>query len=488
MNCDEVKELLLKYILNDVSSEERKSIQEHIAMCPDCKEEQEAFANTYADIRQAYEETVAEASPSPHAWASIKEQIAKKDRRWLPNITSIKSTLVDWGKRFRVRPLWQRTVTSIIIVGAIVGLLITALYNGSSPTATGYWDPSYGKIAFMSNRDHVDAIYVMTGYDIDSIRISDEDADLLRVSDEDTGRIPYYGTVWSPDASKIAFNVDVPRFDLPDPRGFAMYNTFVANADGSGETNLNNWIPEYTISFPEWSPDGNKIAYDSYHEGRFEIWVMNTDGTGKTRLIDPASSNYEGGPSWSPDGSKIAFRSDRDGDWAIYMVNSDGTNIVRLTDFSNTRDRLLWSPDGNKIAFTSDHEVDDQPQLYTINSDGTDLTKLTDLSHYLYPPTMIFPSWSPDGSKIAFHFIQDGEEDNYSFDIYTVNADGTNLTRLTNSVGFDIYPSWSRNSLLIAFESRRDGNAEIYIMNADGTDQTNITNNPARDMLPIWSP
>jgi dipeptidyl aminopeptidase/acylaminoacyl peptidase len=85
--------------------------------------------------------------------------------------------------------------------------------------------------------------------------------------------------------------------------------------------------------------------------------------------------------------------------------------------------------------------------------------------------------------KIAFMSPRDGNSE-----IYTMNADGTNQTNITNNGAWDSTPTWSPDGTKIAFTSERDGNSEIYIMNADGTNQTRITNNSAVDSLPDWQP
>ncbi|MEE8575969.1 MAG: DPP IV N-terminal domain-containing protein, partial [candidate division Zixibacteria bacterium] len=75
-----------------------------------------------------------------------------------------------------------------------------------------------------------------------------------------------------------------------------------------------------------------------------------------------------------------------------------------------------------------------------------------------------------------------------NYEIYVMNADGTEQTRLTNNTSSDGSPSWSPDGGKIAFASRRDGNWEIYVMNADGTEQTRLTNNNSSDGGPSWSP
>jgi len=90
---------------------------------------------------------------------------------------------------------------------------------------------------------------------------------------------------------------------------------------------------------------------------------------------------------------------------------------------------------------------------------------------------------SPEQTKIAFVSDRDG-----NWEIYVMNADGSEQKRLTNNHAYDWFPSWSPDGKKIVFTSVRDGNWEIYVMNVDGSEQTNLTNNPASDYSPSWSP
>ncbi|MBI1924418.1 PD40 domain-containing protein [Candidatus Poribacteria bacterium] len=129
-----------------------------------------------------------------------------------------------------------------------------------------------------------------------------------------------------------------------------------------------------------------------------------------------------------------------------------------------------------KIAFPSDR--DGNFEIYVMNPDGTNPTRLTnnatDDRH---------PAWSPDGTKIAFESNRNG-----NFEIYVMDADGTNPVNITNHPALDINPSWSPDGTAIAFSSNRDGNLEIYVMNADGTNPIRLTTDPAVDQWPSWSP
>ena len=132
-----------------------------------------------------------------------------------------------------------------------------------------------------------------------------------------------------------------------------------------------------------------------------------------------------------------------------------------------------------RIVFASDQGED--LDIWTVNSDGSGRTRLTDSRS-----SDQYPSWSPDGSKIAFSSDRDGILD--VPEIYVMNADGTNQTRLTDNRSEDEFPKWSPDGGRIVFASARDGNFEIYVMNADGKNQVRLTNEPTTDLSPSFSP
>jgi len=178
---------------------------------------------------------------------------------------------------------------------------------------------------------------------------------------------------------------------------------------------------------------------------------------------------------------RIAFASYRGGSHGIYVMNADGTGVTRLTSgFGDLGPS--WSPDGSKIAFSSGRDGGGD-EIYVMNADGTGQTRLTyGLEKYAWAP-----SWSPDGSKIAF--ASTGLDGGW---IYVMNADGSGATRLINwGSGFgDLGPSWSPDGSKIVFPSSDGGPGgyEIYVVNIDGSGVTNLTNNPALDCYPSWSP
>jgi Tol biopolymer transport system component len=176
---------------------------------------------------------------------------------------------------------------------------------------------------------------------------------------------------------------------------------------------------------------------------------------------------------------KIAFTSSRDGNYEIYTMNLDGTSQVNVSNNSAGDLFPTWSPDGQKIAFTSFRDGGNE-DIYVMNADGSGQTRLTN-----DPAADAKPTWSPDGQKIAFRTDRDGG----NYEIYVMDAaDGSGQTNLTNDPGLDDSPAWSPDGKKIAFETSRDGNYEIYAMNANGTGQTDLTNDPGADHRPSWSP
>ena len=118
-------------------------------------------------------------------------------------------------------------------------------------------------------------------------------------------------------------------------------------------------------SFPEWSPDGTQIAFDSDRDGDLELFVMDADGSNMTQITN--NSANDASPSWSPDGTQIAFHSDRDGDLELFVMDADGSNMTQITNNSANDGFPEWSPDGTQIVFQSDRIGDGQFFVATLD-------------------------------------------------------------------------------------------------------------------------
>lgn len=206
-------------------------------------------------------------------------------------------------------------------------------------------------------------------------------------------------------------------------------------------------------------------------------------------------------PVWSPDGHTIAFFSDRGGNPDIFVMNADGSHVEQLTRdafaslyFSKSpEDRNpSWSPDGSQIAFESGR--DNQMltyinhDIYVMAADGSNVKRLTDDG-----ADEGGPSWSPNGESIAYvkmeYFSDQDVIENPTWDIYVMDVDGTDQIQLTKDSASEIEPAWSPDGSKIAFISDRHGqNFDIYVMNADGSNVTQLTNDSANEFGPVWSP
>jgi Tol biopolymer transport system component len=267
----------------------------------------------------------------------------------------------------------------------------------------------------------------------------------------------------------------------------------IINADGTGQTILTAG-GNIRDSNPTYSPDGTKIAFDRNIQGKTNIFIMNPDGTNPVAVTSNGplpNTNFNLDPSWSPDGTKLVFISDRGGQRKseIWVVNVDGSGLVRLTTnvqlSSDGQGPVYgwdtnpsWSPDGSRIAFVSTQAGFPDTELYVMNADGSNQTRLTD-----NPNDERTPTWSPDSQKIGFY-----SNGGSTFGINIMLEDGTNVVNVTHD-GFA--PAWSPDGGRFAFQDSDPNNgfkAAVFTMSVDGTNRVKITNNSISSLVPDWAP
>ena len=255
---------------------------------------------------------------------------------------------------------------------------------------------------------------------------------------------------------------------------------------------LGSLVAFCSSGFAVASEEGHIVWVSSCAEdGRFNIWMMNPDGGGKKQVTTTFTQALH--PSLSPDGLQVAFSTKDSGAWRIHIIKLDGSGLRRFTYFSSAVPH--WSPDGQRMVFNSDHddEPTDTPDLWAMGLDETNLVELVDS-----PPTKDFNGqWSPDGERLLFVSDRSG-----NFDLFVMNIDGSDLTRLTSDRAGDYNPQWSPDGEKIIFVSERSGNADLFVMDSDGSDRaghldlwmiradgshpTQITNDEALDFHPDW--
>ena len=335
------------------------------------EEEYEEFPVWTPDGRIVFSRGVPDSTGTPLTWHLVEADGA--DEVELTYLSEVGATFVDWvpgppgasgGPAATPAP-----------IPAITGGI------PSSPAAVS----SSGQLVFSSGRAGNADIYSVNADGTGENRLTSDPAD-------------DFDPTWSPDGAMVSFRSTRDGND----------EIYVMNADGSNQRNLTN-DPAGDWS-PAWSPGGTTIAYATFAFGGVfaggsytDIALINIDGTGRTRLTE-AHGEY---PNWSPDGTRIAFTSGRAGSYDIWVMDADGENQVNLTGHPAYESSAAWSPDGTRIAFDAEwNEAADDGEsgigfdfeLFVMDAGGGNQTSLT----WDAASEDRFPAWGPNG-QIAFN-------------------------------------------------------------------------------------
>jgi Tol biopolymer transport system component len=276
--------------------------------------------------------------------------------------------------------------------------------------------------------------------------------------------------VWS---TRQSFMIPLGNFEVVCP-------------DGSGT--INHWIPHQLVDdgtvAVAFSPDGTQVAFASFGDPRSStgvtIYVMNTDGSDISQLL---SMGYDTPHlAWSPNGKLLAFDGLLPSGFGVHVVDLNciqaKSSCAAATTYLGEGTAPNWSPDGETIAFemnmpqkrgTADYD------LWVMNADGSNRIDLTPDEFQAWNP-----AWSPDGQWIAFEYSRNPRG------IYLIKPDGSDLTYLTNG----IKPAWSPDSRNVVFASDRDSNGReigwfdsiipvqsLYMIERNGSMTTRLTHN-----------
>jgi Tol biopolymer transport system component len=236
-----------------------------------------------------------------------------------------------------------------------------------------------------------------------------------------------------------------------------------------------------------------------------QIYTMKSDGSDLRLMTDNAPHVVYRYPALSPDGGRLAFTRDEGADHALYVVDVDGNNLRRLTSSSSSVAEPAWSPDGSKIAYLRGYDTT-YGGLANITSCGPEIYLIDVFSRKSINLTQgaggVDPTWSPDGTRIAFSSAR-----NNNYDIYVMDAQGGSVKQLTHTSWAEAEPAWSPDGKRIAYtanlrtisvvcgfmstgrpgEPPGDDRTSVYVMSEEGTNHTKLATTDG-GMEPSWSP
>ena len=273
-----------------------------------------------------------------------------------------------------------------------------------------------------------------------------------------------------------AFNTHISYITVTrDKTNNKLYQLAIADADGYNEKVIFS-SPQPLMS-PSWSPDGTRLAYVSFVNGRPEIFVQNIFSAKKTKMVSFKGLNNA--PRWSPDGKYLALTLSKDGNPEIYIMNINSRKLTRITNSYAIDTEPEWLPESKGLIFTSDRGG--SPQLYEIKLNEYKATsraqRLTFEGDYNSRAAV-----SSDGRYIAMVHRTQGK-----FRIAVLERETQNFSVLTNG-SLDESPSFAPNGRMIIYATEEQYNGILSAVSVDGRARQRLSFTEGDVREPVWSP
>ncbi len=225
---------------------------------------------------------------------------------------------------------------------------------------------------------------------------------------------------------------------------------------------------------PRFTPDGNFLAYTTYHRGNQDLYITDLRQNKVTRSLS-RRKGMNLAPAFSPDGKTMVVTLSKDGSPDLYLMTREGKIIKRLTARMGINVSPSFSPDGKTMVFVSDRSG--RPQLYLMKMSSGKVQRLT-----FEGQENSEPSWSPKGDRIAYTGRIGGR-----YHIFTIDPKGGRPTQVTSEWGDFESATWSPDGKQLVFSRRRNGHSEICRIFANGKGMQVLFSLKGNQSYPRWS-
>ncbi|WP_019556381.1 Tol-Pal system beta propeller repeat protein TolB [Thiomicrorhabdus arctica] len=267
-----------------------------------------------------------------------------------------------------------------------------------------------------------------------------------------------------------AFNTQISYVTLRKIEGKRHYTLEVADSDGfNPQPILKSNQP---IMSPSWSPDGKKLAYVSFENGRSQIFIQSLDG--KFRKNIAKFKGINGAPAWSPDGTKLAMTLSKGGSADIYVMELETGKLQQLTRKFSIETEAAWAANGESLYFNSDRRG--KPQVFQVFLDTGEINRVTYNGNYNANPEI-----SPDGRYLSVVHGEGGFHIGL-LDLYT------NEFRVLTDTFLDESPTFSPNGEMILYAMNQDGKGQLAVVAIDGKTSQTLKVKDGEVREPAWGP
>lgn len=228
--------------------------------------------------------------------------------------------------------------------------------------------------------------------------------------------------------------------------------------------------------------DNSRIVFSSVTSGNWELWSIKPDGSDIKQITNTLEDKHS--PAVSPDGKEILYV---DSKRKLSIMNPDGTGKRELPLAEGIYAQPTWAPDGKTIAFVRYTVIpSDASEIWVIKRNEGGWGKPERMS--LHPPMRLYPSFSPDGSKLVYSQFQRDEALGVVEELGILYINEMKFKQVTTDGANNLEPVWSPAGDYIAYTSNKSGNYDIWLFSIKDNKHRQLTVDPSYDGNPTWSP